>query len=230
MFTLDAYQIDIKDRIIITENFVTKDIAALKTLFPGVQQVTFFTNAIGTQTKGVDLVMSYKKQINDANRFTGSVALTVNKTKITDVIATPDALQAGTTAKVLLIDTVSRALIETSQPHTKVLVSLGYQYKKFNITLRSTYFGEVTTWEKPTGIPHRVQTFAGKNIFDLALTYNISKTLGITIGGNNITNVYPDKVFSNYSSYTNGQVPYTRNANQFGFNGAYYYGTLTANF
>ena len=230
LFTLDAYQIDIKDRIIITENFVTKDIAALKTLFPGVQQVTFFTNAIGTQTKGVDLVMSYKKQINDANRFTGSVALTVNKTKITDVIATPDALQAGTTAKVLLIDTVSRALIETSQPHTKVLVSLGYQYKKFNITLRSTYFGEVTTWEKPTGIPHRVQTFAGKNIFDLALTYNISKTLGITIGGNNITNVYPDKVFSNYSSYTNGQVPYTRNANQFGFNGAYYYGTLTANF
>ena len=230
LFTVDAYQIDIKDRIIITENFVTKDIAALKTLFAGVQQVTFFTNAIGTQTKGVDLVMSYKKQINEFNRFTGSLAFTVNKTQITDVIATPDALQTGTTAKVLLIDTVSRALIETSQPHTKVLISLGYQYKKFNITLRSTYFGEVTTWEKPTGIPHRAQTFAGKNIFDLALTYNISKTLGITIGGNNITDVYPDKVFSNYSSYTNGQVPYTRNANQFGFNGTYYYATVTANF
>ena len=202
----------------------------MKTLFPGVQQVTFFTNAIGTQTKGIDLVMSYKKQINESNRFTGSLALTVNKTRITDVIATPDLLQAGTTATVLLIDTVSRALIETSQPHTKVLLSLGYQYKKFNITVRSTYFGEVTTWEKPAGIPHRVQTFAGKNIFDLSVTYSINKNFGVTIGGNNITDVYPDKVFSNYASYTNGQVPYTRNANQFGFNGSYYYGTVMMNF
>ena len=29
------------------------------------------------------------------------------------------------------------------------------------------------------------------------------------------------------ASYSNGQTPYTRNANQFGFNGSYYY--LTAN-
>ena len=230
LFTVDAYQIDIKDRIIITENFTTKDIAALKTAFAGVQQVTFFTNAINTQTKGVDLVMSYKNQINADNRFTGSLAFTVNKTEITGVIETPAALQAGTVAKVLLIDTVSRALIETSQPHTKVLVSLGYQYKNLSVNLRSTYFGEVTTWEKPTGLPHRAQTFAGKNLFDLSFTYAINKTIGLTVGGNNITDVYPDKVFSNYSSYTNGQVPYTRNANQFGFNGSYYYGTLTVNF
>jgi iron complex outermembrane recepter protein len=230
LFTVDAYQIDIKDRIIITENLVTKDIAAIKALFPNVQQVTFFTNAIGTQTKGVDLVMSYKKQINNDNRFTGSLAFTVNKTTITDVIETPAALQAGTVAKVLLIDTVTRALIETSQPHTKVLLSLGYQYKNFAINARSTYFGEVTTWEKPTGIPHRAQTFAGKNLIDLSVTYNINKTFGLTVGGNNITDVYPDKVYSYYASYTNGQVPYTRNANQFGFNGSYYYGTLTVNF
>jgi iron complex outermembrane recepter protein len=230
LFTVDAYQIDIKDRIIITENFNTKDIAALKTLFAGVQQVTFFTNAISTQTKGVDLVASYKNQINEKSRFTSSVALTVNKTHISGVIATPAALQAGTTAPVLLIDTVSRGLIETSQPHTKVLVSLGYQYNKLSLNLRSSYFGEVTAWEKPTGLPHRAQTFAGKNVFDVSLTYNITKLIGLTVGGNNVTDVYPDKVYSSYASYTNGQVPYTRNANQFGFNGAYYYGTVTVNF
>jgi iron complex outermembrane recepter protein len=231
LFTLDAYQIDIKDRIIITENFNTKDIAALKTLFAGIQQVTFFTNAISTQTKGVDLVMSYKNQINETNRFTGSIAFTANKTKINEaVVKAPDLMQAGTVATVLLLDTVSRALIETSQPHTKVLVSLGYQYKNFNINLRSTYFGEVTTWEKPTGLPHRAQTFAGKNIFDVSVSYNFNKFISLAVGGNNITNVYPDKVLQNYASYTNGQVPYTRNANQFGFLGSYYYGTVTVNF
>jgi iron complex outermembrane receptor protein len=231
LFTLDAYQIDIKDRIIITENLNTSGIAALKALFPTVQQVTFFTNAISTKTQGLDLVMSYKKSINDNNRFTGSLAFTFNKTRINEAeVKAPSLLQAGTTKTVLLLDTVSRALIETSQPHEKVLLTLGYQFKKLNITFRSTYFGDVTTWEKPGSLPHRVQNFGGKNLFDLALSYAINKNFTISVGGNNITDVYPDRVFTHYASYANGQTPFTRNANQFGFNGSYYYGTITANF
>jgi iron complex outermembrane recepter protein len=230
LFTADAYQIDISDRIIISENLLTKDIASLKTLFAGVQQVTFFTNAINTQTKGVDVVAAYKQQINTKNRITASLALTVNQTKIISVKDTPAALQLGTKNPVLLIDTVSRALIETSQPHTKVLTSLGYQFDKLSVNLRSTYFGEVITWEKPANLPHRKQVFAGKSLFDVSVVYSINKYLTLTVGGNNVTNVYPDKIYTNYASYTNGQVPYTRNANQFGFNGAYYYGNVLVNF
>jgi iron complex outermembrane receptor protein len=135
-----------------------------------------------------------------------------------------------------LIDTVSRALIETSQPHSKVLLSLGYQIGKLSLNLRSSYFGEVTAWEKlskpvaGTSNLHQSQTFGGKNLFDASVVYSLNKFLTVTLGGNNITNVYPDKVYSNYVSYSNGQVPYTRNANQFGFNGSYYYGNLTFKF
>lgn len=227
LLTIDAYQIDISDRIIITENLNVNNIAALKSLFPNFQEITFFTNAINTGTKGIDVVASYKQNIGAKSKFTASVALTVNKTEITKIKATPTALQQDTKATVVLIDTVSRALIETSQPHSKVLVSLGYQVGKWNINFRSSYFGEVTAWEKPSGQNHRSQTFGGKNLFDASVVYNFNKHLSLTLGGNNITNVYPDKVFSNYASYANGQVPYTRNANQFGFNGAYYYGSLT---
>jgi iron complex outermembrane recepter protein len=231
LFTADAYQIDITDRIIITENLVVKDIAALKAIFPStLQQVTFFTNAVNTKTTGVDVVAAYKQQINTKNRITASVAFTVNKTSIVGVKATPAALQLGTVKPILLIDTVSRALIETSQPHTKVLTSLGYQYDRFSVNLRSTYFGEVTGWEKPANLPHRKQVFAGKNLFDVSVVCAITKNISLTVGGNNVTNVYPDKIFSNYASYTNGQVPYTRNANQFGFNGAYYYANVLVNF
>jgi iron complex outermembrane recepter protein len=236
LFTLDAYQIDITNRIIITENLAVASITALKPLFAGFREITFFTNAISTKTQGVDLVASYKQAISPKSRLTASIALTVNKTRISDVKATPSLLQAGTAKPVVLIDTISRALIETSQPHTKVLISVGYQVGKLGINLRSTYFGEVTGWEKlarpvtGTSNLHQSQTFAGKNLFDVSVNYNINKYLTLTAGGNNITNVYPDKVFANYASYTNGQVPYTRNANQFGFNGAYYYGTLLVNF
>lgn len=227
LLTVDAYQIDITDRIIITENLNVNNITALKNLFPNFQEITFFTNAINTGTKGIDVVASYKNSISPKSKFTASVALTVNKTEITKIKATPAALQQDTKTPVVLIDTVSRALIETSQPHTKVLVSLGYQVGKFSVNFRSSYFGEVTAWEKPSGQNHRSQTFGGKNLFDASVVYSINKSLSITLGGNNITNVYPDKVLSNYASYSNGQVPYTRNANQFGFNGAYYYGSLT---
>lgn len=236
LLTLDAYQIDIQDRIIITENLNVNNIASLKTLFPGFQEITFFTNAVSTRTRGLDLVASYKHSVGAKGKFTSSVALTVNKTEISGVKDTPAALQAGTTAKVILIDTVSRALIETSQPNSKVLISAGYQIGKWNFNVRSSYFGGVTAWEKlsrpVTGTTnlHRSQTFGGKNLYDVSVVYNFNKFLSLTLGGNNITDVYPDKVYSNYVSYSNGQVPYTRNANQFGFNGSYYYGNLTVRF
>ena len=232
LFTVDAYQIDIDNRIIITENLRVANIAALKKVFVGYNEITFFTNAINTQTQGVDLVASYKKALGKS-KITASLALTVNKTTITGVKDTPALLQQDTKAKVILIDTISRSLIETSQPHTKVLASVGYQVGKVAVTLRGTYFGEVTAWEKLT-IPnagtsnlHQSQTFGGKTIFDASIAYNFNQTYSLTFGSNNFTDVYPDKVNSNYASYTNGQVPYSRNVNQFGFNGAYYYGTLT---
>ncbi|MDZ7900572.1 MAG: TonB-dependent receptor [Arcicella sp.] len=230
LLTVDAYQIDITDRIIVTENLAVANITALKNLFPGFQEITFFTNAINTGTRGVDLVASYKHNVGAKGKLTASVALTVNKTEITGVKATPAALQLDTKTPVLLIDTVSRSLIETSQPNSKVLVSVGYQIGKFSVNLRSSYFGAVTAWEKPAGIKHRSQTFGGKNLFDASVVYSINKFLTLTMGGNNITDVYPDRVFTNYASYSNGQVPFTRNANQFGFNGAYYYGNLMIKF
>jgi iron complex outermembrane recepter protein len=236
LFTVDAYQIDITDRIIVTENLNVNNITALKNNFTGFQEITFFTNAINTGTKGIDVVASYKKSLGAKSKLTASVALTVNKTEITGVKATPAALQLDTKATVLLIDTVSRALIETSQPHSKVLVSVGYQIGKLTLNLRSSYFGATTAWEKlarpVTGTTnlHQSQTFAGKNLLDASVVYSINKFLTITLGGNNITDVYPDKVYSNYLSYANGQVPYSRNVNQFGFNGAYYYGNLMIKF
>jgi len=158
------------------------------------------------------------------------VAFTFNKTEITSQKATPEALRAGATSTIKLIDTVSVSLIETSQPRNKVLASIGYQAGKFNVTAKATYFGEVKAWEKPAGLPHRSQVFEGKTLVDASFSYDILKMFSITIGGNNLFNVYPDKVLTTFASYSSGQIPYTRNAGQFGFNGSYYYTTLNLKF
>jgi iron complex outermembrane recepter protein len=233
LFTLDAYQIDITDRIIISEAFTTAAVPAVKTAFTGtsIQEVTFFTNQLSTKTTGIDFVTTFKHSFNEDSRFTATLALTANKTEITGVKATPSALTAGAAKPeaILVIDTISRSLIETSQPRQKAILSLGYQWKKLNVTLRANHFGEVTAWEK-SPVFHRSQTFGSKTIFDAVVTYNVIKDLSISVGANNFTDVYPDKVLSNYASYFTGQTPYTRNANQFGFNGAFYYLNVTANF
>jgi iron complex outermembrane receptor protein len=234
LFTLDAYQIDVTDRIIVSEQLtVSSAIPALLAAFPastGIRQVTFFTNHINTRTQGIDFVTSFKHNFKPKSGLTGSVALTFNKTEITSQKATPSLLQAGATAKVKLIDTVSISIIETALPKNKILISLGYQINKFNVTVKATRFGEAIAWEKPAGLPHRSQTFSAKTLTDLTLSYDITKTLNLTLGANNIFDVYPDKVLATYASYNSGQTPYSRNIGQFGFNGAYYYTTLNLKF
>ena len=234
LFTVDAYQIDVSDRIIISEQLpVTAAIPALVAAFPPstqIREVTFFTNHINTRTRGIDFVTSFKQSFSPKRALNASIAFTINKTEITSQKATPAKLQAGAVAPVKLIDTVSISLIETSQPRNKVLVSVGYQMGKFNVTAKASYFGKVVAWEKVGTTPHRQQTFGGKTLTDVTVNYDITKKFSITVGGNNIFNVYPDKVLATYASYSSGQVPFTRNANQFGFNGAYYYTTLNLKF
>ncbi|MEO0044558.1 MAG: hypothetical protein RL329_4006 [Bacteroidota bacterium] len=230
LFTLDAYQIDIANRIIISEALPVASIPALRTRFPGVQEISFFTNHLSTRTTGVDLVVSNKYMFDNNHILNTSIALTNSVTTIQKVKATPDSLTNGAIYNVLMIDTISRSLIETGQPRTKILVSVGYQAGKWNTNARLSYFGNVQAWEKPAGGFHRTQIFGAKTLVDLSIAYNLTPKMNITVGCNNIGNVYPDKVYSNYSSFFDGQTPYTRNANQFGFNGSFYYANVNVTF
>ncbi len=230
LFTLDAYQIDIANRIIISEALPVASIPALRTRFPGVQEISFFTNHLSTRTKGIDLVVSNKYMFDNQHILNTSLAITNSETTISGVKATPDSLKMGATYNVLMIDTISRSLIETGQPRTKILLSVGYQSGKWNTNVRLSYFGEVQAWEKPTGGFHRTQIFGAKALADVSIAYNFRPNMNVTLGCNNIGNTYPDKVFNNYASSFNGQTPYTRNANQFGFNGSFYYMNVNVNF
>jgi iron complex outermembrane receptor protein len=137
LFTVDAYQIDIQDRIINSERLVKSDIRALQTPdFENISEIRFFTNAIDTRTRGIDLVTTYKLDFSERSRLTASLALTANATEIVRTGDTPAALQAGTTNRILLIDTVSIGLIERAQPRQKVLFSVTYQ---LGITLRTAH-------------------------------------------------------------------------------------------
>ena len=234
LFTADAYIIDVRNRIIISEVLpVSAAIPALLQAFPtssGIKEVTFFTNHINTHTAGLDVVATWNKQVSASGKIKTSLALNFNSTSITRRKDPPDLLMAGATMPIKLIDTISESLITTALPHQKVIASVEYANKRFQCMVRMTYFGKVIAWEKPTGLNHRSQVFRGKTLCDLSAGYSLSKQWKINAGVNNIFNVYPDRVDKSYASYTNGQVPYTRGALQFGFNGAFYFTSLQLQF
>jgi len=245
-FTVDAFQIDIKDRIAITDGILTASFPAVAALFPGVREIRFFTNQIDTQTRGVDVVATYKTQVGPGE-LKLTLAGTHAETKVRSQRGTPSQLVAGASTAnqaIQLVGLTAIELIEVAQPRTKILASTNYEIGGFTLGLRATHFGSVKAFS--TGLSASdsnvacnaaarcVQTFKAKTIFDLNASYAFSERLTLTIGANNLFDTYPDKwnnlrdgQVGEAASYSNGQTPYTRNANQFGFNGAYYY--LNAN-
>jgi len=149
LFTIDAYQIDIHNKIIVSEALTVSSIAVLNARLQGtgIQQISFFTNHVNTQTRGIDVVTNYKTNVGKSRALNASLAFTLNKTKVTEIKKTPRQLQEGTAKPIAIIDKINIALIETAQPRQKVILSLVYSIGKFNFIARGTYFGGVTAWE-----------------------------------------------------------------------------------
>ena len=248
--TLDTFLINIDDRIAITDRILTNAFPAVRALFPETAEIRFFTNQIDTRTRGVDLVTTYQRKFDNGLALDLSLAGAYNETEVLRQRATPSAIIAGASTanqNLRLVDQTAIELIEVATPRTKILLSSTFTMARFAINTRATYFGNVKAFS--TGLSGAdsnvdcdaqnrcVQTFSGKAIVDLNLTYTASDMLRLTLGSNNLFDTYPDK-YNNFadgyvgqaSSYSDGQIPYSRNSNQFGFNGAYYYLTAALTF
>jgi len=250
LLTLDAFQIDIKDRIAITDRILSSAFPAVRALFPATAEIRFFTNQIDTQTRGIDLVTTYRHPFENGNSFEASLAGTYNETEVVRQRATPQQLLVGASAtnqNFLLVDQTAIELIEVATPRSKILLNSKVALGALTINARGTRFGSVKAFS--TGLSaldpnvtcdtnnRCVQTFDGKTLVDLSFTYALNDKLSATLGSNNVFNTYPDKYnnrrdgfIGQASSYSDGQIPYSRNSNQFGFNGAYYYLTAVLTF
>ncbi len=83
--TLDGYFIKVKDRIVITSNITDARLSDSDIVGKGneVESGRFFANAVDTETKGLDLVVSYDWKLGGGN-LNISLAGNYTETKITD--------------------------------------------------------------------------------------------------------------------------------------------------
>ena len=194
--------------------------------------------------------ITYKANIAADQNLTLTLAGTHAETKVLRQRDTPAPILVGASAtaqRIKLLGQTATELIEVAQPRTKILGSFNYAWDKVNFGVRTSYFGNVKAFS--TGLSGQdsdvacdannrcVQTFRGKTLVDLTLNYAFTEQFALTVGANNVFDVYPDKWknrrdgdVGQAASYSDGQTPYTRNANQFGFNGAYYFVTASVKF
>lgn len=241
-FTLDFYQINIKDRIILTNNFTGGNDAALDSLLKANNASTanFFTNAVDTRSNGVEAVLSYSRRINADNEFRATFAITsINNEVVKDsegkakVKASETLIRTGQLGNYFNREDQSR--IEVASPRAKANLTLNYKYKKMAVMLRNTYFGKVQYLD-PTINPTNTaafpinaftgqketldQTFSAKTVTDLTLSYQITKQLNFAIGANNLLDVYQD-THNHSGNMSLGRFVYSRRVQQMGFNGRY---------
>ena len=220
--TVDAYQIKINNRILLSSNIATNDAASALLDSLGLDQVTsfrYFTNAADTRTRGVDVVSTYQIPFA-ASSLDLSASYAYNKTDVTHLDATPTALtDLGITTSLIGRDEIGR--LEDSYPKDKAILSAIWHSDLWSLSATATRYGSYTVRNATTAAND--QTFGAKCLVDLSASYKPTKQWTLTLGADNVFNTYPDRL--SYANSTSGIFLYS-NYSPFGFNGAYVYGRV----
>ena len=238
-FTIDYYNIRVKDKIFISQPFpivdalhpdgtiTAADILAnpvLATVGVG-GQVGYFTNGLSTRTQGVDVIASYA-----AKAFGGDLNLSLAYNHNNNAVIRADAN---------VISGAQIANIRNLAPRDRGSFSVSYSTGAFSLTARESYYGSwvnATDYGNSAGTAGAnggtLQKFGAKATTDLDLTYNLSQEFALTLGVNNLFNTFPDKLNSNSQQIFpitggggDGQV-YPRNGGPFGLNGGLWYARI----
>lgn len=220
--TIDGYMINVKDRIVLTGYF---DASSFNL---GVDEAQFFVNGVDTETTGLDVVLSWKKKFGE-DSFGATLVGNINNMDISKV-------KNGSLDKEIFFGEREKAFLLASAPESKFGLNLTYDRKWFNAGLSFTRFSEVKLLDYQMyedvadygsfadQITAATDTYSAKLVTDLTLGFQLSKSLKLSVGGNNIFNIYPDQQddWVEAGGYWD--------AVQMGFSGAYYYARLGFNF
>lgn len=226
--TVDAYRIDIDDRIVLSENLsgnaVQQILANAGEL--NTESVRYFTNAIDSRTQGVDIVATYTLDLNTFGDVRLNAAANINDTEITHVDANPSELNSlGDDYVVFARREIGR--FEQGTPDNKLNLSAVWSFNQWQTTLRATRYGEVadisTTREGD-------EYLEAKWITDLEIAYRPNDAWKMAVGANNLFDQYPQATVDNIGYSNFGQIfPYSPYS-PYSLDGRFLYGNITYNF
>jgi len=205
--TADAYYIKIDDRVVLTDQFTPTPVTQPLYDQAGANAATFFANAIDTESKGIDVVITNKFNLNENMTLKNDLSGTFSKTRQVGQIHASPVLEAAGQVNTYFSES-SRIYLEEAIPRVKVNLTNNLTYKKLDFFLRNVYFGEVTdpnvadvngdgfvgaTIVNGKAVENEHPVWGGKIITDFSVGFKISAITKVVIGANNILDIYPDK-------------------------------------
>ncbi len=228
-FTIDAYQVNIDDRIILTGQFDPAGNDELQRLFDqaGATKAAFFANSINTKSTGIDVVIAHSATLGTNAVLRNDFAATFSKTTYDQDagIDASDILEAADLVDTYF-DQTSHIYLEQAVPRVKFTLGNTLTLGNIDIYLRNTFFGETTEATNEPLFDDDLNLLpgatlnpynSGKLVTDLSVGLSVNDNLKITVGSNNILDVYPDEVDSAFSS--SGRFVYSRRSPQFSYAG-----------
>lgn len=250
--TFDYYQIEIDDRIVLTDNLTATRSAAgapsgsnpglgiaqilNNAGFTSISAARFFFNGIDTRTKGFDVIATYRTDLGDFGKLSLTGGYNWN-----DVAITGRRTNPGSLAQVPGIDLFGRLeslRIERGQPKDRINLGADWERGWLSATLRTNRFGEVFS---PGATPINDVLLAPRWITDLEFRLRpqggIAEGIELAVGANNLFDQYPtvnptgratDPLTGNQAnlSVNNYFLPYS-SFSPFGFNGRFLYARIS---
>ncbi|PDS26298.1 TonB-dependent receptor [Flavobacterium branchiophilum] len=205
--TLDYYNILVKDRILLSE----------KINFGNGADQAFFVNGMDTRTSGLDFVASYRNIMLGTGKL--NLNLSGNNTFQNERVGEVKNPQSVKNVNQTVINDTQEALLFSSRPKYKYILGGDYEIGKFVFSLNNTVFGPtkflnaglqnlenllnetdpLNTSLNKDGKSDLGIRFVPKVVTDLAINYNASKKITISLNVNNLFNVLPKWEFQSKS-------------------------------
>ena len=189
--TADLYRIDIDDRIVFSSSIAPESGACttaaacpIKAILDPLKvgQAQFFTNAIDTSTKGLDIVAEHTTRMSGSTLVL-SGQLGFNKTRVKQRHSQSPVLSGAQ-----LFDDAQVTLIERGQPRQHHVIAADYTAGPWNLNTRANYYGAVQGQGFTAPF---IQTWDAKWLVDMSLRYAFTKRLSVSVGANNLFDTYP---------------------------------------
>ncbi len=218
--TIDVYQIDIKDRIAISGTFAQGMDPSLDTILiaASVDSAAFFTNAVDTQTRGVDLVLNFHDRLASGARIDYVAALGWNATEVVGVNTPPGAL-ATLGLEAVYFDRKEQARIEDYQPNLRVMGGATYKADAWEFGALANYYDEIRTVNDATDPTYDFVEDA-RWIFDASVQYDFGGGFTLRGGINNLLDEMPD---GDPTGWDGPALPWSLENSQWGLAGRTYY-------
>lgn len=244
--TLDAYQINIKNRIVGSGNIFGSGnpegpdspaaVAAIQAngnvLDPTVTQtgVNVFNNGADTRTRGLDLVVTRADNLGTWGRIDWSFSGSYDSTVVTNVLTPPVQIQPQA-----LLNRAALSFLSTASPKYRIIAGARWEKGKWSLNLKESIYGRLSEEiEGDDGRFYRVRVNATP-ITNIMLSYAPINNVKLSVGADNIFNTFPNRMnpalVKTYLAANDdaGTVIYPK-FSPYGFNGGYYYGRVTMAF